>query len=129
MNERRYDIDWLRVIAMLAIFLYHCTRFFDIEGWHLKNMEQSFLLFMVMRALIWPWVMEIFFLVSGVASWYVLKSRTAGEYLWERVKRLLIPLYFPKLHFPNFRNNGILRPQMTNAVIPPIQPLKGMRQG
>jgi hypothetical protein len=93
MNERRYDIDWLRVIAMLAIFFYHCTRFFDIEGWHLKNSEQSFLLFIVMRALIWPWVMEIFFLVSGVASWYVLKSRTAGGYLWERVKRLLIPLY------------------------------------
>lgn len=42
MNERRYDIDWLRVIAMLAIFVYHCTRFFDTEGWHLKNSEQSF---------------------------------------------------------------------------------------
>jgi glucan biosynthesis protein C len=114
MNERRYDIDWLRVIAMLAIFFYHCTRFFDIEGWHLKNSEQSFLLFMVMRALIWPWVMEIFFLVSGVASWYVLKSRTAGGYLWERVKRLLIPLYTvgflillpPQFYFELLTNAG-----------------------
>jgi len=25
MKERRYDIDWLRVIAMLAIFIFHCT--------------------------------------------------------------------------------------------------------
>jgi peptidoglycan/LPS O-acetylase OafA/YrhL len=41
MKERRYDIDWLRVIAMLAIFFYHCARFFGTEGWHLKNAEQN----------------------------------------------------------------------------------------
>ena len=93
MTERRYDIDWLRVVAMLAIFLYHCTRFFDTEGWELKNPEQSELLFILMRGLIWPWVMELFFLLSGVGTWYALKSRRAGAFLWERVKRLLIPLY------------------------------------
>lgn len=38
---RRYDIDWLRVIAMLAVFIYHCSRFFGTEGWHLKNAQQS----------------------------------------------------------------------------------------
>lgn len=78
---------------MLAIFLYHCTRFFDTEGWELKNAEQSGLLFVLMRGLIWPWVMELFFLLSGVGTWYTLKSRRAGTYVWERVKRLLIPLY------------------------------------
>ena len=41
MKERRYDIDWLRVVAILAVFLYHCARFFGPEGWHLKNAEQS----------------------------------------------------------------------------------------
>ena len=43
--------------------------------------------------LIWSWVMELFFMLSGVGSWYALKSRTGGQYLFERVKRLLIPLY------------------------------------
>ena len=93
MRERRYDIDWLRVIAMLAVFLYHCTRFFDPEGWHLKNSEQSELLFVLMRGLIWTWVMELFFLLSGVGTWYALRSRRTWSYIWERVKRLLIPLY------------------------------------
>jgi peptidoglycan/LPS O-acetylase OafA/YrhL len=93
MPERRYDVDWLRIIAMLAVFLYHCTRFFDPEGWHLKNTEQSELLFVLMRGLIWTWVMEIFFLLSGVGTWYALRSRRAGAYIWERIKRLLIPLY------------------------------------
>lgn len=93
MKERRYDIDWLRVIAMLAVFIFHCTRFFDTEGWHLKNPEQSELLFVLMRGLIWPWLMEIFFLLSGVGAWYALKSRNTRAYILERVKRLLIPLY------------------------------------
>jgi len=93
MQERRYDVDWLRIIAMLAVFLYHCTRFFDPEGWHLKNPEQSELLFVSMRGLIWTWAMELFFLLSGVGTWYSLGSRRAGAYIWERIKRLLIPLY------------------------------------
>ena len=78
---------------MLAVFIFHCTRFFDTEGWHLKNAEQSFPLFVAMRGVIWPWVMELFFLVSGIGTWYVLKSRSVGVYIWQRIKRLLIPLY------------------------------------
>ncbi|MFC2026202.1 acyltransferase family protein [Chloroflexota bacterium] len=92
-KERRYDIDWLRVIAMLAVFIYHCSRFFGTEGWHLKNAEQSMIVFVLTRGLIWPWVMELFFVLSGVGAWYALKSRTGGQFVWDRVKRLLIPLY------------------------------------
>jgi glucan biosynthesis protein C len=114
MRERRYDVDWLRIIAMLAVFIYHCTRFFDPEGWHLKNAEQSELLFISMRGLIWTWVMELFFLLSGVGTWYSLRSRRAGAYIWERVKRLLIPLYTAglfvllpiQLYFELFTNSG-----------------------
>jgi glucan biosynthesis protein C len=93
LKQRRYDIDWLRVIAMMAVFIFHCTRFFDTEAWHLKNGEQSFVVFVLARGLIWPWVMELFFLMSGVATWYALRSRRAGAYIWERCRRLLIPLY------------------------------------
>jgi glucan biosynthesis protein C len=114
MKERRYDIDWLRVIAMLAVFLFHCMRFFDTEGWHLKNPEQSFPLFIAMRGLIWPWVMELFFLVSGIGTWYVLRSKSAGAYVWQRAKRLLIPLYTvglfvlspPQYYFELLSNQG-----------------------
>ena len=78
---------------MLVVFFYHSTRLFDPEGWHLKNPQQSMALFITMRGLIWFWVMELFFLLSGMGTWYALKNRKAGPYLWERVKRLLIPLY------------------------------------
>jgi len=114
MQERRYDIDWLRVIAMLAVFIYHCSRFFDIEGWHLKNAEQSMIVFVSARGLIWPWVMELFFVLSGVGAWYALRSRTGGQFLWDRVKRLLIPLYTvglfilipPQVYFEVVTNAG-----------------------
>ena len=114
MKERRYDIDWLRIIAMLAVFLFHCTRFFDPEGWHLKNTEQSDIIFISMRGLIWTWTMELFFLLSGVGTWYSLMSRRAGAYIWERIKRLLIPLYTVGLfvllpiqfYFELFTNSG-----------------------
>jgi glucan biosynthesis protein C len=114
MTERRYDIDWLRVLAMLAVFLFHCTRFFDNEGWHLKNAEQSFVLFIVMRGLMWPWLMELFFLLSGVGAWYALQSRSAGAFVADRAKRLLIPLYTvglfilmpPQFYFEQITNEG-----------------------
>lgn len=93
MSERRVGLDWLRVFAILAVFVFHCTRFFDPLEWHLKNADQSSSLLRVTVSLIIPWIMELFFLVSGVGAWYALKSRTAGRFLLERIKRLLIPLY------------------------------------
>ncbi len=114
MKERRYDIDWLRVIAMLAIFFYHCARFFGTEGWHLKNTEQNELIVIVRAGLIWMWVMELFFVLSGAGAWFALKSRAGGEFLLERVKRLLVPLYTvglfilipPQAYFEAVTNGG-----------------------
>jgi peptidoglycan/LPS O-acetylase OafA/YrhL len=114
MKERRYDIDWLRVIAMLAVFVYHCTRFFGTESWHLKNPEQSMVVFVLARGLIWPWVMELFFVLSGVGAFYSLRSRSGGRFLWDRVKRLLVPLYTvglfvlipPQAYFEAVTNGG-----------------------
>jgi peptidoglycan/LPS O-acetylase OafA/YrhL len=93
MTERRYDIDWLRVIAVLAVFLLHTSQLFGTGGWILKNAERSFIVDVLRGALIDRWIMPFLFLLSGAASWYALKSRNAGQYLLDRVKRLLIPLY------------------------------------
>ena len=92
MKERRYDIDWLRVLAIGMVFFFHNARFYDPYPWHVKNAEQSFGMFLFV-ALLHSWMMPLFFLLSGVGSWYALKSRTAGQYLGERVLRLLVPLY------------------------------------
>ena len=92
MKERRYDIDWVRVAATLTVFIFHSGRFFDQLDWHLKNSQQSFLLSLFVGFLD-LWMMPLLFLLSGMGAWYSLKSRSSGQYLLERVKRLLIPLY------------------------------------
>jgi peptidoglycan/LPS O-acetylase OafA/YrhL len=116
-KERRYDIDWLRVIAMLAVFIFHCARFFDTELYNfpLKNVEYSFVVDVLRGSLVWPWVMELFFLLSGFGSWYALRSKSGGKYLWDRFKRLLIPLYTvgffilnpPQFYIESFSNQRI----------------------
>jgi glucan biosynthesis protein C len=92
MKQRRYDIDWLRVLATLAIFFFHCAKFFDTFDWHLKNPQKSSFLtyFVILLAM---WSMPLFFVLSGFGTWYALKSRNIGQYLFDRFKRLLIPLY------------------------------------
>ncbi len=40
MKERRYDIDWMRVNAMLRVFALHCTRFFCTEDWHVTEIPR-----------------------------------------------------------------------------------------
>jgi hypothetical protein len=92
MKERRYDIDWVRVVATLAVFVFHSGRFFDRFDWHLKNAQQSDFLSMFVGWLD-LWMMPLLFMLSGLGSWYSLKFRSSGRYLLERIKRLLIPLY------------------------------------
>jgi len=92
-QERRYDIDWLRVLAMLMIFFFHCARFFDRDGWQVKNPELSFG-FTVFVAVVAQFIMPLFFLLSAMSAWYALGRRTNREYLGERFKRLVVPLIF-----------------------------------
>jgi glucan biosynthesis protein C len=91
-GNRRDDIDWLRIGAMGAVFLFHCARFFGGGDWHLQNEEQSIVATLFI-GLLDLWIMPLFFLLSGAGSWYALSRRGPGEYLFERVKRLLVPLY------------------------------------
>ena len=36
-SNRRYDLDWLRVITILAVFIFHNCRLYDTGGWHVKS--------------------------------------------------------------------------------------------
>ncbi len=89
---RYYDIDWLRVLGMAAVFCFHCARFFDFDGWHIKNTLLSSDLTLFVQILV-MWMMPLFFVLSGIASFYALR-RGSGAYLGGRVKRLLLPFLF-----------------------------------
>jgi peptidoglycan/LPS O-acetylase OafA/YrhL len=90
-STRLHYLDWLQVLAILGVFLFHAVHpFDDLADWHIKNAEKSVLAtFFVGFFNLWG--MPFFFLMAGATSWFSLRRRTAGRYINERVTRLLIP--------------------------------------
>ena len=67
MKVRRYDLDWLRVLAFGLLILYHTGMYYVADwGWHIKSDVTSETLKYFMR-LVNPWRMPLLFLVSGVS--------------------------------------------------------------
>ena len=87
---RLYYIDWLRVLAILGVFLFHSTNVFNTMPFHIKNAEQSDIITAV-QAFFFPWGMALFFMIAGAGTWFALKRRTSGQYVKERSDRLLLP--------------------------------------
>ena len=90
---RRYDIDALRVLAVLLLIYFHSARAFDRESWHIKNNEFSdglgtFIGFVDL------WHMPLFFILAGASTWLALGHRSGGQYIFERVRRLFVALLF-----------------------------------
>jgi peptidoglycan/LPS O-acetylase OafA/YrhL len=89
-SRRLHYLDWLRVLAILGVFLFHAVHPFDVFPWEIKNGEQSTIVTFFV-AFLAPWGMPLFFLLSGAGSWFALRRRTGRQYIAERVRRLLIP--------------------------------------
>ena len=92
-KKRFYDIDWLRVLGMAGIFLFHNARFFNEEDWHVKNAQLDFGM-SVFVAILNQFIMPLFFVLSAMATYYALQHRTGSAFIRERASRLLIPLIF-----------------------------------
>jgi surface polysaccharide O-acyltransferase-like enzyme len=92
-SVRRYDLDWLRVFAVLILLCFHSARPFDEWGWHIKNGGVSGFITNILQ-FINIWHMPLFFLLSGSAAWFALSLRPERSFAKERVKRLFIPLVF-----------------------------------
>ncbi|MBW2409783.1 MAG: acyltransferase family protein [Deltaproteobacteria bacterium] len=94
--ERDLAIDWLRVFAMAVVFLFHCARFFDTQGWHVKNPDSDLVLtFFVL--FVSQWMMPLFFILSGISTFYMLSYRNTGAFIKSRFTRLLVPFIFGTL--------------------------------
>jgi glucan biosynthesis protein C len=89
-SARLHYLDWLRVLAILGVFLFHAVHPFDVSPWVIKNAEQSETV-TAFLGLLFPWGMPFFFLIAGAGSWFALRRRTAGQFAKERFQRLFIP--------------------------------------
>jgi surface polysaccharide O-acyltransferase-like enzyme len=92
MSERRHELDWMRVIAVLMLFFYHSARVFDFSDFYVKNPTLS-MGSEVFVALLDVWF-PLFFFIAGASAWFALKKRSASQFASERTKRLLVPFVF-----------------------------------
>jgi len=96
-KQRRYDIDWLRVFAVLLLIPFHTAQIFNNHDFYVRNSQLSAIGMDIFTLFVHQWHMPLFFFVSGAATWFALGFRTKGQYSSERAKRLLIPLVFGTL--------------------------------
>jgi glucan biosynthesis protein C len=90
-SVRLHYLDWLQVVSVLAVFLFHAVHpFDDLFDWHIKNAEPSTLVNFFIGFFAPPG-MPFFFTMAGATSWFSLQRRTPGRYVRERVTQLLIP--------------------------------------
>ena len=93
---RRYDIDWLRVIAIGLLLLYHVSIGFQMWGTMIGFITNS-----ESWPALWPpmtmlnvWRIPLLFFVSGMGVCFAIRKRNWKQLLKERTIRILIPYIF-----------------------------------
>jgi peptidoglycan/LPS O-acetylase OafA/YrhL len=91
-QERQYYIDWLRILLIISVFLFHIGMVFNTWDWHVKNSQLYGGMLTGIMTFLHSWRMPLLFLLSGAGTYFALGKRTPGQYLSERFRRLFIPL-------------------------------------
>ena len=94
--ERRYDIDWLRVIAIGLLLIYHIGIGFQPWGVFIGFIQNT----KPLEALWTPmsmlniWRIPLLFFVSGMGLSFAIRKRNWKQLLLERTRRILLPFVF-----------------------------------
>lgn len=94
--ERRFDIDWIRVIAIALLLLYHVA--IGVQPW--GNMiafitsDKSWEGLWIPMAMLNVWRIPLLFFVSGMGIYFAIRKRNWKQLLLERGKRILLPFLF-----------------------------------
>lgn len=118
---RRYDVDWIRIIAIGLLVVYHMVITF--QPW------APFIFFIGNQQTLdwlWPfmellniWRIPILFLVSGMGVRFAMERRNARQLLADRTLRILVPLAFGvSAVAPFFVLFGLLHFNLPPAFIP-----------
>lgn len=91
MNDRRYDLDWLRIIAFGLLIFYHVGMFYVTWDFHVKSSRASEAIEPLML-LTNPWRLTLLFLISGAATRFMADKMKPGALTWARMGRLWPPL-------------------------------------
>ncbi|TFW20488.1 acyltransferase family protein [Duganella callida] len=94
--QRHYFLDWIRILAFFVLIFYHTGMYYVSWDWHVKSPYAGHALEPLML-LSSPWRLGLLFMISGVATAFMLKKFSVGALLRQRSWRLLVPLLFGML--------------------------------
>jgi len=93
---RRYDIDWLRVITIGLLLIYHIAIVFQPWGVFIGFIQSdtSLELLWIPMSMLNIWRIPLLFFVSGMGVCFAIRKRNWKQLLLERTRRILIPFLF-----------------------------------
>jgi glucan biosynthesis protein C len=93
-SGRRYDIDFLRVIALGLLIVYHVLLVYNSSmPWRAKSVHAGYwadVLIMTTN----PWRMSLLFLIGGIAATFLLEKVRPVTFARSRALRLMVPFGF-----------------------------------
>jgi len=95
-TDRRHDIDWLRVIAIGLLLIYHIAILFQpwamFVGFIRSNdlIESLWIPMMMLNV----WRIPLLFYVSGMGLYFAMQKRNSKALILERSRRILLPFVF-----------------------------------
>jgi glucans biosynthesis protein C len=90
-GERVYHLDWLKVLIVYGIVLFHVALVFSYGSWLVSNHDRSVIL-STFAGFCFPWGIPAMFLIAGADAWFGLRSRTMVQFVRRRFTRLVVPL-------------------------------------
>lgn len=95
-TNRRYDIDWIRVIAIGLLLIYHVAIGFQPWGMMIAFITNStsWVSLWIPMTMINVWRIPLLFFVSGMGVYFAMQNRNWIQLLKERTFRILIPFVF-----------------------------------
>jgi len=96
---RRYDVDWLRVLALGLLIIYHISVVFQPWAYfiYFVQSEKPVESIWLAMGLINIWRIPLLFIISGMGGCFAMRKRNWKELLKDRTRRILLPLIFGSL--------------------------------
>lgn len=98
-DHRRYDIDWLRVIAIGLLLIYHVA--IGVQPWGRMigfiTSEDSWSSLWIPMTMLNVWRIPLLFFVSGMGVYFAMRKRNWKSLIVERGQRILLPYVFGML--------------------------------
>jgi peptidoglycan/LPS O-acetylase OafA/YrhL len=94
MQERRTELDVIRLVVVLGLVFFHASLVFDSrDDYYVKNAETTDVTTFI-AGLCVVWAMPALFLIAGIGWYHSLRRRGARGLAVERLLRLGVPLLF-----------------------------------